>query len=76
MTRKDYIQFAAMLRNERQHWGYDGFPEGDGTQAEADKTEGAYRALDRIEKRLADIFAADNPRFNRDHGAGAQRRIK
>jgi hypothetical protein len=47
MTRKDYIRFAAMLKQARYYTAVD------------------FRTLELIVKDSAQIFAADNERFDR-----------
>ena len=50
MTRKDYIRFAAMLKQERVFKG--------GSLAQD-------MIMARFTAKIADIFEQDNPRFNR-----------
>jgi hypothetical protein len=52
MTRKDYVKFAAMLKEERVP---DNGPIG----------YAKLRMLDQIADKTADIFEADNPNFDR-----------
>lgn len=56
MSKKDYIAIASAIRSERSCWPKD----------ESLGDEFAYAALRSVTSRLAEVFAADNPRFDRN----------
>ena len=55
MTRKDYVKFAAMLKDANSHQA-----------CELNYREGWHGACSSLVQRTADIFAADNPNFDRE----------
>lgn len=54
MTRKDYVKFAAMLKHDADYW-----------QNPETANLARYVQTYRIAKKVADIFAEDNERFDR-----------
>jgi hypothetical protein len=58
MTKRDYIKFAEMLREqyERANGSGEQYPE---------------QTIARVQDSIADLFAADNPRFDRERFAKA-----
>ena len=61
MTRKDYEAFAAMLAAQRESVSNDMLTTGNGASWAA-----AMGTLDSVTLEMAKIFAASNPRFNRE----------
>ena len=61
MTQRDYIKFAAMLKDQRERMNWDN----------DDQHRAARATLNKIEFAMCDIFAADNERFDRDKFAKA-----
>ena len=57
MTRKDYVKFAKMFAQ---------IDDGQPTAVTVSSAIGHERMLDIIKFKVADIFAADNPRFDYD----------
>lgn len=62
MTRKDYQAIAAAIAKVRHDWGA---PNGGLIPGEA------RHAIEEIEWAIAQVFAQDNPRFDRDKFLGA-----
>jgi len=52
MRKKDYVTFAEMLRAAPSFMAY--------------TDSGVLAMVDHVRDRIADIFAADNPRFDRE----------
>lgn len=61
MTRKDFEAMAAMLATQRDSVSHKFAGKGTGLEYVV-----AMSTLDTITTTLADLFAADNPRFNRE----------
>lgn len=55
MTKKDYQAIARAIYAERVAW----------EPSDASEQVHAYRALEEVTSALADVMAADNPRFDR-----------
>lgn len=71
MTKRDYIEVAAVLHAERQavkaenvrHYN-GGHENGGNTVTNGIALQQANRTIDRIEASLCDLFYRDNPRFD------------